>query len=220
MIYYKRLAGLSLLLQGSSESIRLHLESPKGGGRAEEKQCCTQFSFKKRRSCAEGEGRRRRRLQPLPRKTQGRKRPQPPSPTVKLQPGRGPPRTRVYWIAPCPAQGLPETPASGCPKKPRIRSRESAAVPTRNPGPSVQNFISAPRAPSGKGKPRWAGEDANWLQFVTSHCCEYRRGGRTLGVTSPGFPSGGQNPPCNSSPAPKASRAAPSPPDTVAECKR
>lgn len=34
----------------------------------------------------------------LPRKTQGRKRPRgPPSPTVKPQPGRGTPRTRVYW---------------------------------------------------------------------------------------------------------------------------
>ena len=54
----------------------------------------------------------------LPRKTQGRKRPRgPPSPTVKPQPGRGTPRTRVYWIALCPAQGFPETPASGCPKK-------------------------------------------------------------------------------------------------------
>lgn len=40
-----------------------------------------------------------------------------PSPTVKPQPRRSPPKTRVYWIAPGPTQGLPETPASGCPKK-------------------------------------------------------------------------------------------------------
>lgn len=44
-------------LKDSSESIRLHLESPKGGGWAEKKQSCTQLSFRKRRSCAEGEGR-------------------------------------------------------------------------------------------------------------------------------------------------------------------
>lgn len=86
----------------------------------------------------------------------------PPTPTVKPQPGRGPPRTRIYWIAPCPAQGLPETPASGCPKKLWVSEEEEAPrtqlrlqPPERwDPGPSVQNFIQAPRPPSAKGKPR------------------------------------------------------------------
>lgn len=47
-------------------------------------------------------------------KGEGRKRPRP-SPTVKLQPGRGPPRTRVCWVAPGPAWGLLETPCPWLP---------------------------------------------------------------------------------------------------------
>lgn len=83
-----------------------------------------------------------------------------------------------------------------------------------DPGPSVQNFIQAPRPPSGKGKPRWPGEDANWLQFVTRNCYECRKGGwgEALGVTSLGSQSGSHNPPLQFNPPPqKTPHAAPSP---------
>lgn len=45
LIYYKRLASLSPLQRLFREH-QLHLESPRGGGRAERPQSCTQFSFK------------------------------------------------------------------------------------------------------------------------------------------------------------------------------
>lgn len=163
VIYNKRLGSsrwaFSRTLLGAS-GFTLSLQ--RVGAGPKRNRAALNLALKEEELCRGGGEKRGRRLQPLPMKMQGRKRPQPPSPTVKPQPGRGPPRTRVYWIAPCPAQGLPETPASGCPKKlwvseeerkPREPDSCGSSRSTGIPDPAPRTSFKRPDRPPERGNP-------------------------------------------------------------------
>lgn len=223
-----RLIPLSLL-KDSSESIGLHLESPKGGGWVEKKQSCTQLRFKKRRSCAEGEGRKAAGASSLcPGKRRAGNVPGPPSPTVKPRPCRGPPRTRVYWIAPCPAQGLPETPASGCPKKLWVseeerKSREPDSgccnQSTGIPDPASRTSFRRPDRPPERGNPD--GPARMRIGCTLSPGIVPNAAKWSPRCDKPGLPKWESKPPVPFNPPPqKAPHAAPSPRNTVRECTR
>ena len=158
----------------------------KGGGWAEKKQNSSQLRFKKRRSCAEGEGSRAAGASSLSAQENAGQETSPgaPSPTVKPRPGRGAPRTRVYWIAPWPAQGLPETPASGGPKKavsqwagekaPRARLRLLQPEPW-DPGPRSRTSFKRPHRPPQRGNPDGPARMRTGCSRVTGNCSECRK---------------------------------------------
>lgn len=158
--YYKRLGSpgrtfLRTLLRASGFTLSLQRvgAGPKRNRAA--------LSFKEEELCRGGGESSGRRLPPLPRKMLGRKRPSPRFATVKPRPRRSPRRTRVCWTAPCPAQGLPETPASVCPKKLCVSEERNPREPdsggsNQSPGildPASRTSFKRPDRPPERGSP-------------------------------------------------------------------
>lgn len=213
VIYYSRLGLSSLALRTLLRESGFTLSLQRVG--AGPKRNSAALSFKEEEQCRGGGEKSGRRLQPLPRKMQGRKRPQSSSPNVKPQSRRGSPRTRVYWIAPCPAQGFPETPASGCPKELWV-SEEQKKPHEPNSGcsnqstgildPASRTSFKRPDRPPERGNP-----DGPARMRIGCICHQESlrmpQSGEALGVTCLGSRSGSHNLPCKSTPRPQKPRA-------------
>lgn len=137
----------------------------------------------KRRSCAEGEGRKaagassqspgKCRAGNVPSPLPNCQTPAPPQcsqDTCLLD--RSPSDSRTSWN---PRLRLPEKAVSQWVEKSPAKLTPAAATGALGSWSQVQNFIQAPRLPSGKGKPGWASKDANGLQFVTINYYECRK---------------------------------------------
>lgn len=206
-----RLVPLSLL-KDSSQSIGLHLESPKGGGWAEKKQSCTQLSFKKRRSRAEGEGRKGAGASSFcPGKSRAGNVPNPPpqlsnpSPAAVLpghvSTGSLPVRPKDFLKPPPPAArkscesvSRRESPASSTP------AAATGALGSRTRRPELH---SSAQTALRKGETQTARRGCELAAVCHQELLRLLQSGEALGVTSLGSRSGRQTLPCNSTAHPK-----------------